>query len=151
MRWIELPVDEMIARYETGENTYVLGRAYGVCHETIRGRLCMAGVKLRRGGGVAPLGNKYALGHKGPRKPGGPLFDKGCGYLITYDREHKQCFLHRGCWEAYHGPIPEGHDIHHADEDRQHNVIENLVCVTRGEHMRLHRNGKFPGKQTDRS
>ena len=138
MRRIELPVDEIVARYGADESTAVLGRAYGVDPVTIWNRLRAAGVKMRPRGGQ--LGNKNALGHRGNGhlgKPGGPLHvDRG--YLGTYDREGSGCRIHRACWEAYYGPIPKDHLIHHIDEDKRHNAIENLACMLNSEHSRLH-------------
>jgi len=48
--------------------------------------------------------------------------------------------LHRAVWAAVHGPIPDGHDVHHHDHDPAHNEPGNLRLLTvsehRGEHMR---------------
>jgi hypothetical protein len=130
---ILLPVSEMAARYRAGESTRALGRACGVDNMTIGRRLRAAGVEMRPCGG--PPGNKNGV------KRGGPLHVDGQGYLGTYDRDGRQCFIHRACWEAYHGAVPEGHVVHHVDADRQHNVIENLACMSNGEHAALH-NGR---------
>ncbi len=139
-KWkLDLPIDEIARRYTLGENTYELGRAYGVTQMTIWNRLRAAGVKTRpRGANM--LGNKHALGHRGNgwRKRGGSLHIGGRGYLRTLDREGKTCGIHRGCWEAYHGPILNGHDIHHINEDRLDHAIENLACITHAEHTRMH-------------
>ena len=56
------------------------------------------------------------------------------GYVVLDGRE----FEHRAVWEAVHGPIPEGCQIHHKNENRTDNRIENLECLTVGEHKRLH-------------
>ena len=133
----DLPMEEVAARYRTGENTQELAVAYGVHQTTISRRLHAAKVKLRCGYRSAPRGNTY--GHAN-RSPGGPLHSNH-GYLKTYDRDHKVCLVHRGCWEAYHGPIPGDHDIHHVDNDQQHNAIENLACMLHGEHVSFHRQG----------
>ena len=131
---IKLPVDEIVRRYEAGESTYALGRAYGVSRWTIMHRLYGAGARMRRAGGVP--GNRSKLGQ---HNRGGSLHINDAGYLGTRDREGNKCYIHRGCWEAYYGPILEGHDIHHIDENRQQNVIGNLRCMTHGEHARLHK------------
>ena len=130
-RNIPLPTGEIVSRYEAGENTYELAGAYGVCHHTIRHRLHAAGVTIRPCS--APLGNKNA------RRRGGPLCFVGAGYLGTYDREGQKCYVHRGCWEAHYGPVPEGSLVHHINRDRLDNAIGNLACMTAGEHSRLHR------------
>ena len=139
-KWIDLPVDEMARWYGAGESTRALGRVYGVDNKTIWQRLVAAGVKMRP---RAPLGNKHGLGGKGKlgqHKRGGPLhIDKR--YLVTLDRDGKKCSVHRGCWEAHHGPIPEDWVVHHIDEDRMNNTIGNLGCMSHEEHARLHRLG----------
>ena len=127
---IPLPVNELVARYEAGESAPTLARAYGVGAGTVGRRLKGAGVTMRMRGG--PPGNNK--GHK----PGGPLFEHMNGYPMTYDRDGKQCRIHRACWEAYHGPIPSGHLIHHTNGDRADTRIENLACMPHAEHTRLH-------------
>lgn len=41
-------------------------------------------------------------------------------------------------WEAHHGPVPPGMELHHVNGDKLDNRIENLRAVTRLEHKRLH-------------
>lgn len=48
---------------------------------------------------------------------------------------------HRLVWTNAFGKIPEGHDIHHKDGNKSNNDIENLECLPRSEHIRLHRTG----------
>lgn len=57
--------------------------------------------------------------------------------------------LHEEVWKAAHGPIPPGHDIHHANFDHDDNRLVNLVCLPSGRHQALHvehrrTNGLFP-------
>jgi len=44
----------------------------------------------------------------------------------------------RAVWVQHNGLIPKGHLIHHEDEDKQNDGIENLRCLARGEHSRHH-------------
>lgn len=46
--------------------------------------------------------------------------------------------IHREVWRYHHGDIPDGCEIHHIDEDKANNLIENLQCLTRNEHRQVH-------------
>lgn len=48
--------------------------------------------------------------------------------------------LHQAVWESAHGPIPDGHHIHHRDEDTGNNALDNLELLTPAEHNRRHGN-----------
>lgn len=55
------------------------------------------------------------------------------GYLRINNK-----LLHRIIWETQNGPIPEGFHIHHKDEDKLNNHIDNLECLSHSDHLRLH-------------
>lgn len=66
------------------------------------------------------------------------------GYLTTtiYDPETKQKYpirQHRLIWEIYYGPIPKGHHVHHRNEIRTDNRLENLELLSAGAHSSHHR------------
>ena len=46
--------------------------------------------------------------------------------------------LHQEIWKAANGPIPDGHVIHHVDEDPLNNSLGNLECVPHREHHGKH-------------
>ena len=46
--------------------------------------------------------------------------------------------MHRYVWEFYNGKIPNGCEIHHIDGDHSNNTIENLQCLTKPEHEKIH-------------
>lgn len=50
---------------------------------------------------------------------------------------------HRYVYEQAHGPIPAGMLVHHINEDRLDNRLENLALMTPGEHSR-HHNDRHP-------
>ena len=127
---LSLPVAEMAARYEAGEDAHELARVYGTCHLTMLQRLRSAGVAVRRRG--MPFRSTYGY------RPGASLYVGSEAYLLTFDRAGEGCAIHRACWEAHHGPIPTGYIIHHINGDPTDNRVENLACMTNGEHRTLH-------------
>ena len=42
-------------------------------------------------------------------------------------------------WESFNGPIPEGMVVHHKDENKLNNSIENLELMSFSDHTRMHR------------
>lgn len=46
--------------------------------------------------------------------------------------------LHRQTFIDNYGPIPEGHDIHHIDEDTLNNHPSNLEAIEKSKHRRHH-------------
>lgn len=61
-----------------------------------------------------------------------------CGKYFQNDGER----LHRVVYAYHHGPIPKGMAVHHKDEDRSNNGIDNLMLMAAGEHTRHHHAGK---------
>ena len=60
------------------------------------------------------------------------LRNNGYYSLSTDDR----MLMHRYVWEKENGLIPDGWDIHHLNEDKTDNRIENLECLPKAEHTR---------------
>lgn len=65
------------------------------------------------------------------------------GYWIVSSRKegNKNKRLHRLVWEEYNGPIPHGFVIHHKDNNRKNNNIDNLEILSSFEHNALHKRG----------
>lgn len=59
------------------------------------------------------------------------------GYAVIYIDRHR-IYLHVLVWERIHGPKPDGHDVHHIDEDKGNFAIGNLVLLTWMDHRRVH-------------
>jgi len=50
----------------------------------------------------------------------------------------------RYVWEQHNGPIPNGYLIHHINENKKDDRLENLKMMTSKEHNRLHHAGHTP-------
>ncbi len=60
-------------------------------------------------------------------------------YYLRAWRGGKRLLAHRIIWEEHHGPIPDGHLIHHIDGNPRNNTLENLQCLKgRKEHLENH-------------
>lgn len=62
-------------------------------------------------------------------------------YLYWYDpsvKAQRGVFEHVHVWTSHYGPMPPGYIIHHSDGDRLNNDIDNLRCMSRADHNRLH-------------
>lgn len=67
--------------------------------------------------------------------------DKKTGYFLSAKpiRDGHRCRLHVYVWEKVNGRrVPEGYEVHHADENKMHNEPENLDCITADEHRKYH-------------
>ncbi len=82
----------------------------------------------------------YFLGKKYTRYPEAALH----AHRAYYGKTTKpKTLLHRDIWEHFNGPIPTGHEIHHQDFSPDNNSPNNLVCLTKSEHMKLHGRRRF--------
>ena len=52
--------------------------------------------------------------------------------------------VHVLVYETFNGPIPDNHIIHHIDENKFNNCVDNLTTVTLLEHNRHHCSGRIP-------
>lgn len=60
------------------------------------------------------------------------------GYIVVSLHKDKKShfhYLHRLVWEAFNGPIPEGYEVNHMNEDKSDNRIENLNLLTHKENI----------------
>ena len=53
-----------------------------------------------------------------------------CVKLSNADKKSKGHLVHRLVWKTFVGPIPEGMEINHKDEDKSNNSLKNLEIMT---------------------
>lgn len=123
-------LDEMYALYREGNSLAQVGVVFGCTRQSVFG--LFQGHKLPTRGKRKPLdfvefnGNKYTI--------------RDTGY---YGRTNKdRTLLHRDMWEFHNGPIPDGWDVHHKDENKLNNVPTNFECLLKADHTRLHPHGQ---------
>lgn len=54
----------------------------------------------------------------------------------AYNLNHKKFLIHRAVWEAFNGPIPDGMDIDHIDNNPHNNALSNLQMVSHSENCK---------------
>lgn len=59
---------------------------------------------------------------------------RNSGYYSATTGSRK--LMHRYMWEDQIGRIPDGWDIHHINEDKSDNRIDNFECLPKSEHTR---------------
>jgi hypothetical protein len=64
-------------------------------------------------------------------------------YLATRKPVSGERLLHRIVWTMANGPVPDGHEIHHKNEDWTDNRLDNLECIDAAEHQRGHMVEKY--------
>lgn len=126
-------LEEMYALYLEGHSTRQVAAVFGVTGQSVHGLFKYNHKPMRAK--PAPLAfvefndNRYTL--------------RNTGY---YGRTNKErSLLHRDMWEHHNGPIPNGWDVHHKDANKGNNVIENLECLPKADHTRLHAKAKKCG------
>lgn len=62
---------------------------------------------------------------------------------LRYSINRKRMMFYTIVWQ-YHNqkPFPKGYILHHIDQDKDNQDIDNLQMMTRAEHNRLHKKGK---------
>ena len=50
----------------------------------------------------------------------------------------KSSYKARQAYRKYYGKIPKGCDIHHRDRNKLNNSPDNLIALTRSEHLQEH-------------
>ena len=65
-------------------------------------------------------------------------FDGERFYLCGNYFQHQGKRLHVAVWKYHNGDIPKGYHVHHIDEDRSNNQIENLCLMPASMHSSFH-------------
>ena len=67
--------------------------------------------------------------------------EKGYEYhgliLVNDNGQRKNWRVNRLVWTAFNGIIPKGFDIHHIDENKFNNKLDNLECITKSKNCLL--------------
>jgi hypothetical protein len=114
--------------YSQGFSCAEIAKAHGVSRQSVWELLNRHEYPLRKKKKLPFVlfeGVKYTLGSNGY-------------YRATSD---KRSLLHRDIWISRNGQIPDGFDIHHRNESKQDNRIENLECLSKAVHSVLHNSG----------
>lgn len=117
---------EMYALYQEGKSLSQVAKVYSVTRQSVFELFKSRGLKMRPKPDPKPFvlfnGAKYTL--------------RNTGYFGKTTKPRSS--LHRDIWEFHNGPIPEGWDIHHKDENKMHNELTNFECLPKAEHTRLY-------------
>jgi len=111
------------AIYCNGHSLSQVANMIGVTRQGLFKAFRLRGLKMRS---TEPAAVQYYDGQK--------FTIRNTGYygLTTGNR----MLMHRYVWEKEIGKIPDGWDIHHINEDKTDNRIENLECLPKAEHTR---------------
>lgn len=65
--------------------------------------------------------------------------DKKTGYYLSSKKINgKRIRLHRYIYEKFKGKIPKGYEVHHIDQNKENNDINNLELLLKKEHQKIH-------------
>lgn len=66
--------------------------------------------------------------------------DNTTGYWIScdYTKDRPRVRAHQWVWINVHGKIPKGYHIHHKNENKSDNRIDNLELIERSRHLSFH-------------
>lgn len=118
-------IAEMYAMYTGGMSLSQVAAAFGITRQSVFGRFRYHGLEMRS---VQRLKFVEFNGHR--------YTPNVQGYFRRTDGDRE--LLHRDVWKLCHGEIPAGCEIHHRDEDKSNNCINNLECLLGSDHTRHH-------------
>jgi len=116
----------MHSLYLQGHSLAEVGRAFGVSRQTVFKMLSQRGLKLRSKS--PPIMVVEFAGTRYTRRAN--------GYFAS--TSNPRTYLHRDIYEKAHGPIPDGLEVHHKNEDKTDNRLGNLELMRSSDHGKLH-------------
>jgi DNA-binding Lrp family transcriptional regulator len=160
MVWNKTPKEKEVlileALLDFSKTQQDIAKKFGVSKDTV-GRLIKQLPECVRKERYSKINHYAKLGSKNPMKGKERMEHHNAknktsssGYLLVWapdwwegHRPHpNRAFEHHINWAIAHSKtkVPPKHVIHHKDENKQNNSADNLECMTRAEHMRLHAN-----------
>lgn len=133
-------ISEMHKMYMQGYSLSQVAEHYGVTRQSVYGLFKYNNLEIRKNKKLKFLefnGFKYTL--------------RNTGYFAKTNGNRN--LMHRDVWEFYKGEIPENYDVHHRDENKENNEINNLECLPKAEHTRLyspHNNQYTKGRKREK-
>lgn len=117
--------EEMYSLYCDGYSLSEVGKSFGVSRQTVYTRFKRANKSLRK---------KKVLPY---------IIWDNCKYTIRNNgyyakTDGNRTYLHRDVWIKHNGNIPPDLDVHHVDENKTNNKIENLILMSKSEHTKHH-------------
>lgn len=125
---------------EEGYSCTQIGRMFGITRQSAHETLTRVGTIFRK---TKPLPFIMYDNLKWTKS-------KSTGYYRSTANRKTHVSLHCYVWEKHNGKIPKGWDIHHVDLNKEHNNIENLICLPKAEHTSLYspHHNQFKNKHT---
>ena len=129
---------EMYKKYKQGYSCRKIGKMYG-----LRGCSVCSGFKAKRR--QFKLRTKKTLPFITYDNIKFTINPDGYYYATNGNREK----LHRYIWEKHKGKIPKGYHVHHLNNNKTDNRIENLECSTNSCHIKKYHNQICKNRKRD--